>query len=98
MAARESIGGLKWYDSAVQRQLLAEDPDHILAALTVRQPNPAQLDGAAQLFASFEWTGAYGRQLPEPLRSMLIEHIRTHGTEPMKFRMRHGYHGAEQSV
>ncbi|MEU9394548.1 hypothetical protein AB0D86_31715 [Streptomyces sp. NPDC048324] len=98
VTARESTGGLKWYDMAVQQQLLAEDPDHILAALTVRRPNSAQLDGAAQLFASLEWTGAYGRQLPEPLRSTLIEHIRTHGTEPMKFRLRHGYYGAERSA
>ncbi|MFD8305075.1 hypothetical protein ACFV29_22440 [Streptomyces sp. NPDC059690] len=98
VAARESGGGLKWYDLAIQQELLAADPDRILAALTVRPPSPAQLDGATQLFASLEWTGAHGRQLPEPLRSTLIKHIRTDGTDPMKFRMRHGYYGAERSA
>ena len=48
--ARESTGGLKWYDMAVQQQLLAEDHDLILAALTARPPSPGHLDGAAQLF------------------------------------------------
>ncbi|WP_225839795.1 hypothetical protein [Streptomyces sp. NK08204] len=96
--ARESTGGLKWYDMAVQQQLLAEDPDLILTALAVRPPSPAQLDGATQLFASLEWTGAHGKQLPEPLRSMLIEHIRADGTDPMRFLMRHGYYGAERSA
>src|SRR5262249_10671183 len=48
--ARESTGGLKWYDMAVQQQLLAEDPDLILTALAPRPPSPAQLDGAAELF------------------------------------------------
>ncbi|MFD0501918.1 hypothetical protein ACFQ0G_01265 [Streptomyces chiangmaiensis] len=96
--ARESTGGLKWYDMAVQQQLLAEDPDLILAALATRPPSPAHLDGAAQLFASIEWTGAHGKQLPEPLRSMLIGHIEADGTDPMRFRMRHGYYGAERSA
>ncbi|MYW21702.1 hypothetical protein GT039_40580 [Streptomyces sp. SID2955] len=97
-AAREPTGGLKWYDLAVQQQLLAEDPGLVLTALTTHTPSPAQLDGAAQLFASLEWTGAHGRQLPEPLRSTLIGHIRADGTEPMRFRLRHGYYGAERSV
>jgi len=96
--ARESTGGLKWYDMAVQQQLLAEDPDLVLTALAARPPSPAQLDGAAELFASPEWTGAHGKQLPEPLRSMLIGHIRADGTGPMRFRMRHGYYGAERSA
>lgn len=96
--ARESTGGLKWYDMAIQQHLLAEDPDLILAALATRPPSPAHLDGAAQLFASLEWTGAHGKQLPEPLRSTLIEHIQADGTDPMRFRMRHGYYGAERSA
>ncbi|MEV0695674.1 hypothetical protein [Streptomyces sp. NPDC050388] len=96
--ARESTGGLKWYDMAVQQLLLAEDADLILTALATRPPSPAQLDGAAQLFASLEWTGAHGKQLPEPLRSMLLGHIQADGTDPMRFRMRHGYYGAERSA
>jgi hypothetical protein len=98
ISARESTGGLKWYDMAVEQQLLAEDPDLVLAALATRPPSQAQLDGAAQLFASLEWTGAHGKQLPEPLRSMLIGHIQADGTDPMRFRMRHGYYGAERSA
>ncbi|MER7468807.1 hypothetical protein [Streptomyces sp. NPDC097981] len=83
---------------AVQQQMLAEDPDLILAALTTRPPSPAQLDGAAQLFGSPEWTGAHGKQLPEPLRSMLIGHIQADGTDPMRFRMCHGHYDAEPSA
>ncbi|MFE1440522.1 hypothetical protein [Streptomyces sp. NPDC058739] len=94
-SARASSGGLKWYDMAVEQQLLAEDPDLILTALAAQSPSPAQLDGAAQVFASLEWTEAHGRQLPEPVRSTLIAHIEASGTDPMRFRMRHGYYGAE---
>ncbi|WP_251092096.1 hypothetical protein [Streptomyces sp. Caat 7-52] len=97
-ASREPTGGLKWYDSAIQQQLLGEDPDLILAALAARPPDPAQLDGAAELFSSLEWTGAHGMQLPEPLRSTLIRHIKADGTDAMRFRLRHGYYGAERSV
>ncbi|MFI9723869.1 hypothetical protein ACIHFE_30140 [Streptomyces sp. NPDC052396] len=93
--SRESTGSQMWYDTAVQRQLLAEDPDVVLAALTARPPGPAQLDGAAELFSSFEWTSAHGKHLPEPLRSVLIAHIQADGTDPMRFRMHHGYYGAE---
>ncbi|MEU2718819.1 hypothetical protein [Streptomyces sp. NPDC007205] len=96
--ARESTGGLKWYDMAIQQQLFAEDPDLILTALAAAPPSPAQLDGAAQLFASLDWTATHGQQLPEPLRSMLIGHIQAGGTDAMRFRMRHGYYGAERSV
>ncbi|WP_225850630.1 hypothetical protein [Streptomyces sp. HPF1205] len=96
--ARESTGGLKWYDMAIQQQLLAEDSDLVLAALATCPPSPAQLDGAAELFASLEWTEAHGTQLPEPLRSILIGHIEAHGTGPMRFRMHHGYYGAERSA
>ncbi|MFB7383254.1 hypothetical protein ACFC6U_33745 [Kitasatospora purpeofusca] len=67
---------------AVQQQFRAEDPDLVLAALATRPPSPAHLDGAAQLFASIEWTGAHGKQLPEPLRSVLIGHIEADGTAP----------------
>ncbi|MEU1466398.1 hypothetical protein ABZ467_38580 [Streptomyces sp. NPDC005727] len=97
IAARESTGGLKWYDLAVQRQLLAEPAERILTALTTRAPSsPAQLDGAAQLFGSLEWTTAHGKDVPEPLRSTLIEHIQADGTDPMRYRMRHGYRGYSQ--
>ncbi|MFI8232510.1 hypothetical protein ACIGDI_27110 [Streptomyces sp. NPDC085900] len=95
---REPTGGLKWYDIAVQQQLLDEDPDAILTALTTRPPSPAQLDGAAELFASLEWTAAHGKQLPQSLRSMLIGHIQAEGTGPMRFRMSHGYYAAEGSA
>lgn len=97
-ASRESTGGLMWYDMAVQRQLLAEAPELVLAALAARPASPVQLDGAAQLFDSLEWTGSQGKQLPEPLRSTLIGHIEATGTDAMRFRMRHGYFGAERSV
>ncbi|MFJ7910922.1 hypothetical protein [Kitasatospora sp. NPDC096204] len=96
--ARESTGGLKWYDMAVQQLLLAEDPDLIIAALATGTPSPGQLDGAAQLFSSFEWTTAHGKDLAEPLRSMLIAHIQADGTDPMRFRLRHGYYGAERTA
>ncbi|MFF3691416.1 hypothetical protein [Streptomyces sp. NPDC002187] len=96
--ARESTGGLKWHDMTVQRQLLAEAPDLILATFAARPLSPVQLDGAAELFGSFEWTRAHGRQLPEPLKSMLIGHIQADGTDAMRFRMRHGYYGGERSV
>lgn len=90
---RESTGGLKWYDLTVQRHLLAEDPGLLLAALVTRPPSRAQLDGAAALFASHEWTGAHGEELPEPLRTMLVEHILADGTDPLRFRLRHGAYG-----
>ncbi|MFD4655782.1 hypothetical protein ACFWP2_09105 [Kitasatospora sp. NPDC058444] len=96
--ARESTGGLKWYDLAVQQLLLAEDPGLIIAALATGTPSPGQLDGAAQLFSSFEWTTAHGKDLPEPLRSMLIAHIQADGTDSMRFRLRHGYYGGERSA
>ncbi|MFF8476074.1 hypothetical protein [Streptomyces sp. NPDC015414] len=82
----------------MQRQLLAEPAERILAALTTGAPGPAQLDGAAQLFGSLEWITAHGKDVPEPLRSRLIEHIQADGTDPMRFRMRHGYYGAQRSL
>ncbi|MFI8186677.1 hypothetical protein ACIF70_40260 [Actinacidiphila glaucinigra] len=96
-SARESTGGLKSYDMAVQRLLLAEDPDLIRTALATGSPSPVQLEGAAQLFSSVEWTGAHGKDLPEPRRSMLIG-LQAGGTDSMRFRMRHGYCGAEVSA
>lgn len=98
ISAREATGGLKWYDLAVQRQLLAEDPGLVLAALTTDSTTPAQLDGAAQLFASLEWTAARGKDLPEPVSSTLAAHIRSGGTAPMRFRLQHGYYGAGQAT
>lgn len=96
--SRETTSGLMWYDMAVQRLLLAEAPELLLAAFAAGAPSAAQLDGAAALFSSLEWTKAHGRQLPEPVKSMLIAHIRESGTDPMRFRMQHGYYGAERSV
>ncbi|MDQ1012964.1 hypothetical protein QFZ82_007449 [Streptomyces sp. V4I23] len=98
ISARRSSGGLQWYDMAVLRQLLTEDPGLVLAACAVSPLSPDQLDGAAELFSALEWTRAQGRQLPEPLRSLLIEHIRADGTDAMRFRMQHGYYGAERTV
>ncbi|MGW7381473.1 hypothetical protein [Streptomyces sp. NPDC054794] len=98
LPTRESTGGLRWYDMAVQRLLLAEEPDLLVTACTVRPPSPVQLDGAAALFSSLERTQAHGMRLPDPLRTMLIEHIQENGTDPMRFRMRHGYYGADRSV
>lgn len=96
--SRESTSGLKWYDMAVQEQLLGEDPALILAAAATRPSNSGQLDGAAELFGSTQWTGAHGKKLPKPLRSMLIEHIQADGTDAMRFRMSHGYYGAKRTV
>ncbi|MER6677285.1 hypothetical protein [Streptomyces sp. NPDC000983] len=98
ISAREPTSGMKWYDMAVQQMLLAEDPELIIAALATGSPSPVQLDGATQLFCSFEWTAAQGTDLPEPLRSMLIEHIEADGTDPMRSRMSHGYYGAERTA
>ncbi|MGW0702361.1 hypothetical protein ACWD0A_24200 [Streptomyces sp. NPDC002867] len=80
------------------RHLLTEDPGLVLAACAVSPLSPVQLDGAAELFSAVEWTRAQGKQLPEPLRSLLIEHIRADGTDAMRFRMHHGYYGAERTV
>ncbi|GAA4258770.1 hypothetical protein GCM10022255_080720 [Dactylosporangium darangshiense] len=55
-----------------------------------------QLDGAAELFTCFGWTRPLRAEVPEPLRSQLIAHVTATGTEPMRFRMRHGY-GASAS-
>ncbi|MFE5325489.1 hypothetical protein ACFRCG_03585 [Embleya sp. NPDC056575] len=74
VSAGESAGGLMWYDMVIERMLLAEDPDLVITALVTGAPNAARLDGAAQLFGSLEWTRAHGKDLPEPLRSMLIGH------------------------
>lgn len=98
ISAGESAGGLMWYDMVIERMLLAEDPDLVITALVTGAPNAARLDGAAQLFGSLEWTRAHGKDLPEPLRSMLIGHIRADGTDQMRFLMRHGHYGAERSA
>jgi hypothetical protein len=98
VSARRSSGGLKWYDMAVLRQLLAENPGLVLAACVETPLHPAQLDGAAELFSTVEWTKAQGRNLPEPLKSLLVEHIRADGTDAMRFRVNHGYYGAERTV
>nr|WP_228838977.1 hypothetical protein [Nocardia amamiensis] len=66
--SREASGGLKWYDLAVQRLLLAEAPDIVLTALIVQSPSAAQLDGAVQLFSSFAFepeSSGMGGLLPD---------------------------------
>lgn len=83
--------GTPWYELAPQRLLLAEPADSIFDALASTPPTPAQLDGAADLFTSFEWTTAYGTNIPQPLKTQLISHVESTGTDPMKFRMHHGY-------
>ncbi|MFF4345620.1 hypothetical protein ACFY00_37655 [Kitasatospora sp. NPDC001540] len=93
LAAREESGGSKWYDIALREQLLAEEPESVLAALTVRPPEPAHLDGAAQLFCAARWVDSQGMGLPEPLRSILLAHIEACGTGPMRTRAGWGYYG-----
>lgn len=90
-----TMGGTPWYELAPQRILLAESTESIFNALTSAPLTPSQLDGAAELFTSLEWTGSQRADIPESLRSVLIAHVTATGTDPMKFRMRHGY-GAEQ--
>jgi hypothetical protein len=94
LAAREPSGGLRWYDQAVEQLLLAEPAGAIIAALTNPSPSTAHLDGAAQLFGSLGWTAQHGKQLPEPLKTMLAEHIRVTGTDPMRTRLSWGHYGA----
>lgn len=96
--SREPGGGSMWFDSAVLDQLLAEAPDLVLASLADRPPTPAQLDGAAELFCTLEWTDTHGRDLPEPVRSRLITHIEADGTDPQRYRLEHGYYGAERTA
>ncbi|MFD9407121.1 hypothetical protein ACFWBN_08895 [Streptomyces sp. NPDC059989] len=96
--SRESAGGLMWYDIAVQQQLLSEDRDSVIAAISTQPPSPGQLDGAAELFGSLAWTKAHGKKLPKPLKKILIRHVQAVGTDAMKFRMRHGYYGAKRSA
>lgn len=88
--ARET-DGTPWHETAAQRMLLREDPDVVFAALD--DAGPAELDGAAELFTSFGWTKDPQARpaLPEPLVEHLIAHVSATGTDPMKFRMRHGY-------
>ena len=87
--AREN--GTFWYESLPQRLLLTESTEAIIDALTTAPLTPEQLDGAAELFTCLEWTRPLRAEIPEPLRSRLIAHVATTGTEPMRFRMRHGY-------
>jgi hypothetical protein len=90
--ARET--GIYRYESLPQRLLLAEPTAATLDALMTAPLSPVQLDGASELFTCLEWTRPLRAAVPEPLRSQLIAHVTADGTEPMRFRMRHGY-GAE---
>jgi hypothetical protein len=92
---RSSDGGVYWYESVPERILLAEPNEAIFDALASAPLTPAQLDGAAELFTSLEWTRPLRAEVPEPLRSQLIAHVTATGTGPMLFRMRHGY-GADR--
>jgi hypothetical protein len=90
-----TTGGAPWYELAPERMLLTEPTESVFNALTSASLTPSQLDGAAELFTSLEWTGSRRADIPESLRSVLIAHATATGTDPMKFRMRHGY-GAER--
>ncbi|MEH0935332.1 hypothetical protein [Micromonospora psammae] len=90
-----TMGGTPWYELAPERMLLAEPTESIFNALTSTSLTPGQLDGAAELFTSLEWTRLQRADIPESLRSLLIAHVKATGTDPMKFRMRHGY-GADR--
>lgn len=83
--------GTPWYELAPQRMLLAESNESIFAALDSTFLTLEQLDGAAELFTSLDWTRPLRAEVPEPLRTRLITHVTATGTDPMKFRMRHGY-------
>jgi len=87
--------GTPWSELAPQRMLLSESNESIFNALASAPLTPEQLDGAAELFTSLEWTLPLRAGVPEPLRSQLIAHVTATGTDPMRFRMRHGY-GAER--
>lgn len=91
-----TTGGTPWYELAPERMLLAERPESILAVLTSTPLTPEQLDGAAELFTSLEWGRSRPTAIPESLRAQLVAHVKNTGTEPMQFRMRHGY-GAERT-
>jgi hypothetical protein len=86
--------GTPCYELTPERMLLAEQTESIFNALTSAPLTPAQLDGAAELFTSLEWSRVRRIDIPETVRSLLIAHVTATGTDPMKFRMRHGY-GAE---
>ncbi|MEU2180070.1 hypothetical protein [Streptomyces thermolilacinus] len=96
-SARDGAGS-KWYETAVLHLLLAEGTGPVLDACTPTPLSPAQLDGCAELFATVEWTREQGGELPEPLRTRLVEHIHADGTDAMRFRVRHGYYGAGRAV
>lgn len=53
-----TMGGTPWYELAPHRMLLAEPTESIFNALTSASLTPSQLDGAAELFTSLEWTGS----------------------------------------
>lgn len=80
-------GGTPWHEHAPQRMLLTEPVEAVFAAMASAPLTPAQLDGAAELFTALEWHA----DLPAELQAALIAHVSATGTDPMKFRMRHGY-------
>lgn len=84
-------GGTPWHELAPQRMLLGEPAESIYQALSTMTPTPAQLDGASELFTCLEWTATPRADLPGQIAARLIAHVEATGTEPMKFRMRHGY-------
>ncbi|WP_020521654.1 hypothetical protein [Catelliglobosispora koreensis] len=84
-------GGTPWHELAPQRMLLTEPTETIMSVLTSQPLTATQLDGAAELLTSLEWTRPLRAEVPEPLRSILISHVTTTGTDPMRFRMHHGY-------
>jgi hypothetical protein len=81
--------GTPWYELAPQRILLAEPTESIFNALASASLTAGQLDGAAELFTSLEWTRSRRVDIPDSLNSLPIAHVTANGTDPMKFRMRH---------
>ncbi|MEV0562178.1 hypothetical protein [Dactylosporangium sp. NPDC050588] len=93
--AREDFGTF-WHELVPQRFLLAEPTGAIFDALAAAPLSAGQLDGAAELFTCLEWTRPLRAGIPAPLRAQLIAHVTATGTEPMLFRMRHGYGAAPE--
>jgi hypothetical protein len=79
------------HETAPERMVRTEPPEAILHALLSAPLTSRQLDGTAELVTSSGWA----TPLPEALRVTLIAHVTSTGSEPMKFRMRHGY-GADR--
>jgi len=58
-----TAGGTPWQELAPQRIVAAESTELIFDALTSTSLTSAQLDGAAELFTSFELTASRGAEI-----------------------------------